>query len=254
MIIDESTRLVVTLPVYRDAAFLWKTVEALEKATPPLTTNFTILIAEDGSDSSEVVSELKKHYPNIVHIQHNERLGRGRALREAWDNVEGDLFVYIDVDLAADLIQFDAYKSLIQNQEKFDLVTGSRYIEGSQTDRPLLRRLASLFYNGLVRLLFQTGVRDHQCGFKSFSKRLVQLLSHKANSDSWFWDTEVIVLTRKMGFNILEIPISWVERKGKKTPIMRLATSTTTISPSIRFSSRMDSITGISSDRFSRSL
>lgn len=223
MTLDKSARLVVTLPVYRDTAFLWKTVEALEQATPPLATNFTILVAEDGSDSSEIVSRLNERYGNIIHIQHTERLGRGRALREGWRKVEGDLYVYIDVDLAADLTQFDAYRSLIQNQGKFDLVTGSRYIEGAETERPLLRRLASLFYNGLVRLLFQTGVRDHQCGFKSFSKRLVQVLSIEAKSDSWFWDTEVIVLAKKFGFGILEIPIFWVEKKGDRTPIKRLA-------------------------------
>ena len=41
-------------------------------------------------------------------------------------------------------------------------------------------------------------------------------------SDSWFWDTEVIVLAKKMGLPIKEIPVDWVEKKGRRTPLKRL--------------------------------
>lgn len=219
---DTSKRIVVTLPVYKDTGFLETAVESLEAAASNLIPDFAILIPEDGSNSSRQVDELKSKYENIIHIQHDERLGRGKALRDAWRKVEGDVYVYIDVDMATDLGKFDAFSSLITRQDQYDLVTGSRYISGSVTNRPRLRRFASVAYNWAVRLIFRTGVHDHQCGFKSFSKRLVQVLSVHAKSDSWFWDTEVIVLARKLGFRILEIPIQWTEKKGPRTPIRRL--------------------------------
>lgn len=222
MIFNETTRLVITFPVFKDTQYLNKAVETLEEATPPLASNFVILIPEDGSDSSLIVNELKSKYQNITHIQHDQRLGRGKALREAWSKIEGDAYVYIDVDLATDLNRFNAYRNLLQNQEKFDLVTGSRYVRGSVTNRPWLRMFSSLAYNWFVRVLFGTGVHDHQCGFKSFSKKLVQVLFVEAKSDSWFWDTEVIVLAKKLGFAILEIPIQWTEIRAQKTPIRRL--------------------------------
>ncbi len=217
-----AVRVVVTLPVYKDSPFLEKATEALEAATLPMTNDFTLLIAEDGSNSSEIVDRLKKKYQNIVYFQSDRRLGRGRALREAWKIVQGDVYVYIDVDLATDLTELDAYKNLVEGQKEFDLVTGSRYMPTSTTTRPRLRRAASIAYNSFVRILFQTGVHDHQCGFKSFSRKLVELLSIKARSDTWFWDTEVIVLARKSGFRIKEVPVHWTEKKGSKTPIKRL--------------------------------
>jgi hypothetical protein len=143
-------------------------------------------------------------------------------LREAWEKVTGEMYVYVDVDLATDLAKFNAYRNLIELGKRFDLVTGSRYIQGSMTNRPWLRRESSIAYNALVRVLFHTGVHDHQCGFKSFSRRLVEQLNVSAKSDSWFWDTEVIVLARKMGFTIKEIPIAWTEKKGSRTPLKRL--------------------------------
>lgn len=214
--------MIVTLPVYKDTEFLEKTCEKLEELTPTVESGFILQIAEDGSNSSQLIDRLKRNYPNITYLQHDQRLGRGRALREAWNSVEGEMYVYLDVDLATDLEKLDAYRKLIASQNQFDLVTGSRYISGSKTNRPWLRGFASLAYNSMVRLLFRTGVHDHQCGFKSFSRRLVKVLSVEAKSDSWFWDTEVIVFAKRLGFRILEIPVYWTERKGKRTPIARL--------------------------------
>jgi glycosyltransferase involved in cell wall biosynthesis len=222
MKIPESTRVVVTIPVHKDTGFLRQAVTALENMTPQIASNFTLLILEDGSNSSRLVTELKRDHRNIIYIQHDQRLGRGRALREGWRIIEGDLYVYIDTDLATDLRKLNSYRDLITRHPEFDLVTGSRYLPGSDTKRPRLRRFTSKAYNLLVRSLFRTGVYDHQCGFKSFSSRLVQALSIEAKSDSWFWDTEVIVLARKLGFRICEIPVDWTEKKGSKTPLKRL--------------------------------
>lgn len=214
--------LVVTLPVYKDTRFLGSTSILLEETTKAIEKDFTLLIAEDGSNSTPTVDELRWKYHNIMHIQHDERLGRGRALREAWKSIQADVYVYIDVDLATDLTKLGAYQNLIQLQSQFDLVTGSRYVQGSVTSRPRLRRASSLAYNWIVRILFRTGVHDHQCGFKSFSRRLVDCLSVEARSDSWFWDTEAIVLAKRMGFGVKEIPVYWVEKKGRRTPVKRL--------------------------------
>jgi len=218
----QHLRVVVTLPVYRDASFLDKACTTLEELTSQITKEFTLLIAEDGSNSSGIVEILRKRYENIVYVQNDRRLGRGRALREAWKKVQGDVYVYIDVDLATDLTKLDAYKNLFEQQRDFDLVTGSRYVPDSITSRPWLREAASIAYNWWVRMVFQTGVHDHQCGFKSFSRALVERLAVEAKSDSWFWDTEVIVLAKRLGFRVKEIPVYWTEKKGKRTPIMRL--------------------------------
>jgi len=217
-----DTRLVVTLPIYNDTRFLGSTAVMLEEATKPIEKRFTLLVAEDGSNSSATIDELKWKYQNLVHLQHDQRLGRGKALRDAWSQIKADVYVYVDVDLATDLDSFDAYRNLILLQNQFDLVTGSRYITGAVINRPTLRKATSIAYNWLVRLLFHTGVHDHQCGFKSFSRQLVERLAVEARSDSWFWDTEVIVLARRMGFRVKEIPVLWTEKKGHRTPLKRL--------------------------------
>ena len=218
-----TPRIVITLPVYKDTSFLEGAISIIQQHTSRLSSNFGIIVAEDGSDSSSIVKKLMKNFNNITYFQHDEKLERGRALREAWLKVNADTYAYLDVDMAGDLEQLNAYSNLINLQSEYDLITGSRYLPESITNRPLIRRLASIGYNWLVRIMFRTGVHDHQCGFKSFSKELVETLSKEAKSDSWFWDTEVIVVAKRLGYRIKEIPIYWTESKGRKTPLRRLA-------------------------------
>lgn len=220
----EDQKLIVTLPCYNDSEYLGRAIETVENETTLYSNNFTVLIVEDKSDSSFIVKSLQRKYRNIEYFHNPEKLGRGKALREAWQKMKGDLFLYMDVDLSVDLKKMDAYANLIRgvSSGKFDIVTGSRYLEESRTYRPIIRWLVSRAYNYFVRFLFQTGINDHQCGLKSFSRRCIDNLNNIVKTDSWFWDTEILVVAKKRGYRILEIPVFWVEMRGSRTPLIRL--------------------------------
>jgi glycosyltransferase involved in cell wall biosynthesis len=214
----------VTLPCYEDSDLLAKAVETLENETKKYTADFKVLVVEDVFDSSRIVEKLQKQYGNIMYFHSPERQGRGKALRQAWRKVEGDMYLFMDVDLSTDVRRMDAYAKLVRgvSGDGFDIVTGSRYLAESIAYRPIIRWLASKVYNFLIRLLFQTGISDHQCGFKSFSRRCIIDMNTAVKSDSWFWDTEILVVAKKRGYKILEIPVFWVEMKGARTPMIRL--------------------------------
>jgi hypothetical protein len=220
----EHYALAVTLPCYNDTPFLPRAVRLLEQATRSEESDFVIVIAEDGSDSSDVVGKLMREYQNILYFHNSERLGRGKAIMDTWRRLKADIFLFMDADMSTDLSQMNAYSTLVQKvrQEHFDLVTGSRYHPDSKAYRPIIRWIASIAYNRIVRLLFRSQVSDHQCGFKAFSAELIRALSDVVKSDSWFWDTEIIVIAQKRGFSVTEIPVFWVEMKGPSTPIRRL--------------------------------
>jgi glycosyltransferase involved in cell wall biosynthesis len=77
----EHYALAVTLPCYNDTGFLPRAVKLLEQATRPEESDFVLVIAEDGSDSSDVVEKLMSEYQNILYFHNSERLGRGKAIR-----------------------------------------------------------------------------------------------------------------------------------------------------------------------------
>lgn len=215
-------KIIVTIPCHNDAIFIEKAVHSVKKWIKEIEENYLIIIAEDGSsdNSAEISKKLASQNHKIVHIHADSKLGRGRALMNAWERYDADIYAYIDCDLASDMHFFP---QLINNiKDGFDLSTGSRYVEGAICSRPLLREISSKIYNSIIRLLFHDDVLDHQCGFKAFSRKMVDYLLRQYRFDDWFWDTEAIVIAHRNCFKIKEFPIFWGEKKGSRTPLKRL--------------------------------
>jgi hypothetical protein len=215
-------KIVATLPCYNDVAFLEKALNALKNKLLSYEGDFVVVIAEDGSTdgSAEIARSLALSDSNIFHLHNKSKLGRGLALMNAWERFDGQIYAYIDCDLATDMRSFPRLISYIE--EGNDLAIGSRYIEGAVTKRPFLRGFASKGYNLIIRLMFNSGIYDHQCGFKAFSRDMVIHILKESRDKHWFWDTEAIVLARRGGFKLMEFPVIWQEKKRSHTPIKRL--------------------------------
>jgi glycosyltransferase involved in cell wall biosynthesis len=180
------------------------------------------VIAEDGStDGTDIVAEsLESLYPRVIHFHSSQKLGRGLALKRAWNKLDADIYVFVDCDLATDMKYFP--KLINSIREGNDLATGSRYIKGAKVDRPFLRDATSRVYNSLIRMIYKNKVYDHQIGFKAFSKRLIKDELNNCKSDDWFWDTEIIIRSIHDNYKYVEFPVEWEEKKGRRTPLKRL--------------------------------
>jgi glycosyltransferase involved in cell wall biosynthesis len=213
----------VTLPARNEETRLVSAVQRVDGMLQQLGHPYTLLIAEDGSTDNtfKVAKGLVQAYPNLKLIHSDSKLGRGRALRNAWKSTLADVYVFMDADLATDLRFLPKLVSRMQS-EGLDFVTGSRYSPGSSLRRPLLRKMFSLAYNAIVQALFITDISDHQCGFKAFSRRAVMTVLPLTRENGWAWDTEVIVYLKNLGWKMAEMPVSWKEMKSKRTPIKRL--------------------------------
>ncbi len=213
----------ITLPARNEESRLVSAVQRVDGLLQQLGYPYTLLIAEDGSTDNtfKVAKGLTSSYPNLKIVHSDSKLGRGRALRNAWKSTSADVYVFMDADLATDLRFLPKLVSRMQS-ERLDFVTGSRYSLGSNLRRPMLRKMFSLAYNAIVQTLFETKISDHQCGFKAFSRRAVMTVLPHTRENGWAWDTEVIVYLRSLGWKMAEIPVSWKEMKSKRTPIKRL--------------------------------
>jgi len=98
-----------------------------------------------------------------------------------------------------------------------DVATGSRLMPGSDALRTGGREIASRGYNFLVRLILRSRVYDHQCGFKAFRREKILPVLPTINAGHWFWDTELLVRSKRLGFTIVEFPVRW--RAGKGTTV-----------------------------------
>jgi glycosyltransferase involved in cell wall biosynthesis len=225
---ETSQRRVVKVSVVLSAH---NEADRIETAVAKITENlreyedtYEIIIAEDGSTDGidRKAAALSERYPAVKHIHGEKRLGRGKALKNAFKESSGEILVYMDMDLATDVGQL---KSLIRSveEEGYEFATGSRMLPESRVERSGTRHIASKAYNFMVRALLGSKVKDHQCGFKAFRRESLLQLLDEVGASHWFWDTELIVRASRRGYRIKEIAVDW--KGGRETKVRLLKDS-----------------------------
>ena len=206
----------LVLPAFNEEESLAAAVEKMRKATSEL--NCEIIIAHDGSSDGtlELARRLARKYSGVRVIHCKDRLGRGRALENAFSKCKSGVVAYADIDLST---RPEYIVPLLEAAKDSDFVVGSRYLPQSRVSRYPSRLVLSSAYNSLVRLVLNSRVSDHQCGFKAFGRASVLELCKSVKSKWWFWDTEVLVRAQKAGYQVREIPVEWAERKTGQSKV-----------------------------------
>jgi hypothetical protein len=108
-------------------------------------------------------------------------------------------------------------------KDGYDISTGSRLLRASRTKRSFKREFISRSYNLFVKLVLGTKFSDAQCGFKALSRKTVEHIVPQIEDQSWFFDTELLVLAEKQGLKIKDMPVRWVEDDDSRVKIAQTA-------------------------------
>jgi len=216
---EPGSGLSVILPVHNGAKSLERSIRSLEEVLSGLGRDYEIIISEDGSRdrSRDIALSLRSDRIRVLHD--SSRLGKGLAITRATDTAAYGIIIFMDADLASDPNHIREIAEKLESG--YAIVIGSRYHPRSRIRRALSRHAASIAYNFLVRALLGSTIRDHQCGFKAFNKRLVRDTLSEVEDPHWFWDTEFLVRAQRSGLRILELPINWNEEPGSSFNLLR---------------------------------
>ena len=211
----------IILPAYNEALHIEKCVQEVERAVTSLSDSYEIIVAEDGStdETHRIVASLAETNPKLSFLHSPVRLGKGKAIKNALGTAKGNIIVFMDVDLSTSLKSLPQILKLVKKHG--GMAIGSRHIKGSKVQRHTSRTLFSLAYNMFVRMLFMDGIRDHQCGFKAMSQEAAGVSRH-VKSDGFFFDTEMILRCKKLGFPVMEVEVEWTENRRKSESKVKL--------------------------------
>ena len=73
----------------------------------------------------------------------------------------------------------------------------------------------------MVRLIALPGLQDTQCGFKCFRADVVENVFPRMTMQGWTFDVEALVIARRLGYKIIEIPIPWYHNPKSKIKVLR---------------------------------
>ncbi len=209
------TKLALLLPVYNEATVLPWSVQTLAAYASQTLRDYDwkIVVVDNGSsdNTQAVMTDLQHSQPRLGYLRIPMK-GRGIALRTAWSDLDYDVSLYMDVDLAVSL---EALRPVVDAVAtgRADLAVGSRYAPGAKIERSAMRSITSVGYNVLTRLMVGLRTRDAQCGFKAIRKDTARHLLPLVQDTKWFFDTELLVRAERRGLRVVEVPVSWVETR-----------------------------------------
>ena len=209
--VPDPLSLTVFYPCYNEEANVERTTEAALKTCRRLTDDFEIIIVNDGSKdrTAEIADRLAAEHPEVRAVHNNPNLGYGGALQRGYREATKEWVFYTDGDGQFDFEEIDKLLPLLAD---YDAVSAYRL------DRkdPLIRKVNAFCWSTLVNLVFGMRIRDIDCAFKLFPRRLFDQIEMK--SMGALIDAEVLARAIRLGYRIGQIGVHHYPRtEGEQT-------------------------------------
>ena len=202
-----SKHLSVIIPAYNEEHVILRTLEETRHALAAL--EFEVVVVDDGSldATHSLVQQAADADPCILAVRYDLNRGKGHALRYGFDHARGERVAFLDADL-------DLHPRLlcelmaVMDHTQADVVIGSKLHPQSQVDYPLRRRLLSLGYYFLIRLMFGLPVLDTQTGVKLFRREVLANVLPQLTVEGFAFDLQLLVLAHQHGYRIAGAPVA----------------------------------------------
>jgi len=183
---------------------------------------YEIILADDGSKDSTTQVGLgwtKKLGPDRFRVLTLiENRGKGGAVTEGVMRARGEQILFADADGATKFLDLEKLEASLIKMGGEGVVCGSRsHLEKeSIADRSLLRTILMLGFHMLVYTFGVKSVKDTQCGFKLFSRRVARLCFSSLHIQRWAFDVEILKIAEMLSLPISEVAVNWKEIDGSK--------------------------------------
>ena len=205
---------IVILPAYNEG----KNIRNVIKDIRDNTSEVDILVVNDGS-TDDTSSAAKETGVQVIDLPVN--LGIGGAVQTGFQYALGNNYNYA--------MQFDGdgqhkgceIQKLLDRIKKgdADVVIGSRFLKGgaSAFRSTFLRRIGIFFFSKLISVITGQRLTDSTSGFRVANRKAIERLAKYYPED--YPEPEAIVLLKRWGFSIAEIPTVMQERVGSSSSI-----------------------------------
>ncbi len=209
-------KITTVIPTYNEADNVQSMVETLLSLNLP---TLNILIVDDNSPdgTGQIADRLVERHPDRVHVRHRSgKKGLGCSYVEGfqWALDHGaDVIVQMDCDFSH---APNDVPRLVSHIPAYDVVVGSRYVEGGEIDEDweIGRVLLSWWANLYSRVALRLRVRDITAGFKAWRREALEGINlDRIHAQGYVFQIEMAFVAKRLGYRVLEIPIYFQDRR-----------------------------------------
>ena len=212
----------IVIPAYNEESRLPASLGSIAaylsaKASAP---RIEVLVVDDGSaDATGPRAEeaARRHGLPLRVLRLAANRGKGAAVRAGCLEASGALVLVSDADFSTPVYEWEKLAAA-----GAPVAIGSRALDEAlvKEKQPFFRQAMGKLFNRLVRLVAVPGIRDTQCGFKLFSREAAREIFSRAKVDRFAYDVEALLLARKLGFAIVEVPVLWFDSPDSRVTLL----------------------------------
>jgi len=187
---------------YNEEANIQTTFNKALPIVQDIAKNWEIILINDGSKdkTGQVIEQIRAKYPkNVKIVTHEHNRGYGAAFKSGVYNSKYEWITFTDSDGQFDFNDIYTLQKK-QQQTNADMVIG--YYLGRKVPYTVI--LGSQLWQFVVYLLFGLKVRDNDCGFKLFRKKIIDTIPKLVAERGPFINSEFLIKSKKSGFKIVE--------------------------------------------------
>ncbi|MFH1564494.1 MAG: dolichyl-phosphate beta-glucosyltransferase [bacterium] len=209
----------VVIPAYNEEKQIKNSLNMIKEYLDTRGFSYEIIVSNDGSVDG-TVEEVKKSGVDVILLDNKKNYGKGFAIKSGMLKAQGEFVVFLDADLATPIAELPKLLNSLENGDA-QIVIGSRAIGKRDIERSLIRSVIGLGFRKLKSLIVGIEIFDSQCGFKGFKREVVEPIFKKQTINGWSFDVEILLIASKLGYKILEVPVSWTEQGNSKMKLWR---------------------------------
>jgi glycosyltransferase involved in cell wall biosynthesis len=209
---QKLAQLSIFFPAYNEEENVPIVVKRALEVLLQVADEYEVIIVNDGSQdrTGEVAEELARAHPCVGVIHHERNLGYGAALRSGFRGAKYPWVAFTDSDGQFDLADIERF---LPFTDSADLILGYRL----QRADSLIRRIYTLGWALIPRILLGMDVRDYSCGFKLIRKSVIEAVEPLQGEEK-VYQIELLTKAKRKGFRFAEVGVHHYPREfGQQT-------------------------------------
>ena len=216
----------VVIPFYNESARINKTLNEIKNfINKNKKIKIEIILVNDGSTDQSL--EFIKIFLNknrllkskVKNLNLKQNIGKGGALKKGVLISKSEWILTSDMDLSVSLFEINSWIKKGLLNFKSSIFFGSRELNDSIVITKFYRKFLGIFFRIFSNLLLDIKLRDTQCGFKLYKKKVAKKIFSNLASNGFEHDLEIVLLAKKNNLDIIELPVHWTHMPRSKLNI-----------------------------------